>query len=222
MVLHLSNWAKDRIAPQLSQLSACGAEPLGLDGKPLASLIVNGLLFFRYPEEKHPLAVNYARRIEQAVYEYENGRTQLQEYVATPDNVISPYFRAFAHFEHCLASLDQALELGTRLFRTEATRGHREYASNDGSVNDRINRLHRHSKHMDERIESGKLPPEGTTAVWITNRGIESTDTVLTFAELRDDIRQAFDIAIEVAERIPAEIVERQRARAAATRPGGA
>jgi hypothetical protein len=44
----------------------------------------------------------------------------------------------------------------------------------------------RASKHMHERIEKGEMPEEATSAVWITNSGLECRDADLSFAELED------------------------------------
>jgi len=40
------------------------------------------------------------------------------------------------------------------------------------------------SKHMDRMIDGGKMPTEATAAVWITNRGLESSRAALSFEEL--------------------------------------
>jgi hypothetical protein len=40
------------------------------------------------------------------------------------------------------------------------------------------------SKHMDQMIEGGQIPTEATAALWITDRGLESSRAALSFEEL--------------------------------------
>lgn len=42
------------------------------------------------------------------------------------------------------------------------------------------------SKHMDSMIHGGKMQTEATAAIWITNTGLESSRTALSFDELGD------------------------------------
>jgi len=39
---------------------------------------------------------------------------------------------------------------------------------------------------MHERIEKGQMPEEATSAVWITNSGLECIDAALSFGELEE------------------------------------
>jgi hypothetical protein len=48
----------------------------------------------------------------------------------------------------------------------------------------RLNSLYNTSKHMADRIRNGKIPPEATSGIWLTNTGLESKEAVLSFDEL--------------------------------------
>jgi hypothetical protein len=63
------------------------------------------------------------------------------------------------------------------------------FVQGDGSVLERLNLLYNRSKHMDSAIENGHLPAESTMAIWLTNDGVRSIDSVLTFAEIADILR---------------------------------
>jgi hypothetical protein len=82
----------------------------------------------------------------------------LIEYVSTPSNVISPYFRAPLNFEVFIAQSYQGYEL----LRTAS--GIDYFAKNDQSDGDRLNKLNNDSKHMNDRIDKAnfhlRLPPD--------------------------------------------------------------
>lgn len=51
---------------------------------------------------------NFVRLCDLATHEYELARATLVEQVNTPNNVMSPLFRAVEHFEQCLSALQRA------------------------------------------------------------------------------------------------------------------
>ena len=60
------------------------------------------------------------------------------------------------------------------------------FQKGDGSILQRLNALHNQAKHADEAIERGELVAEGPLCVWLTNDGLRSMDTSLTFDEAAD------------------------------------
>ncbi|HXV25493.1 MAG TPA: hypothetical protein VED46_14690 [Alphaproteobacteria bacterium] len=52
---------------------------------------------------------------------------------------------------------------------------------------------------MEERIAS--LPPDYTTAVWLTNTGLECAQAAVTFEELTEELRNCHEFAEFLAER---------------------
>jgi hypothetical protein len=60
------------------------------------------------------------------------------------------------------------------------------FDKSDGSKEQRLNEIYNTSKHMDERIDKGQMPAEATSAVWITNSGLECGDATLSFVELEE------------------------------------
>ena len=96
----------------------------------------------------------------------------------TPRNVSSPYFRALLHFEVCISQTYQALELLAMASKKKV------FDKGDGSKEERLYRLYIQAKHTDRMIESGQIPTQATTSVWITNVGLECDGAALSFDEL--------------------------------------
>src|ERR1700674_1746820 len=104
----LSVYALDNfVAPKLSELTSCNAEPLPEPCNFLHEFILSNLLQARYPSDRRAILFNFIRRVEQAFYEYDQARFNLQAYIEEPrSDHIAIYFRALAHFEQCLAVLN--------------------------------------------------------------------------------------------------------------------
>ncbi len=203
----LSDYALDKfVAPKLSELTACGADKLAEPENLLSNFILNNIVVVRYVEPMRANAFNMIRRVDQASYEYEQGRDNLSKYLNTPPEVISPYFRALSHFEQCVAMLYQSALFAARLVDEKVL-----YKQGDGSFFERMNKLYTASKHMVERIEQGRIPVDATTGVWLTNDGIECEDASVNFAELREALIERQGMARYVAEELPKQVQETLR-----------
>lgn len=207
----LSVYALDNfIAPKLSELQSCDAEPLTEQCNFLSGFILGNLLQVRYPHDKRAILFNFIRRVEQAFYEYEQGRTNLQAYIKEPrSDHIAVYFRALAHFEQCIAVLYQAA-----MFWKQTTPQKKMFVPNDGSLLDRVRRLYNVSHHMDERIADGDvLTADATTQVWLLNKAIECNDkaamVTVTFAELRQELMDMREGARVIVEELP-KLIQQQ------------
>jgi hypothetical protein len=100
-------------------------------------------------------------------------------------NAVSRYILAVDHWEQFLSLADQAW--------TVLVRGQQIlYSKEDGSVFQRLNKLHNLTKHIDSAIKGPKhalqpqFPVDGTLPVWLANDGLHSVEGVLTFAEIAD------------------------------------
>lgn len=45
-------------------------------------------------------------------------------------------------------------------------------------------------KHVESRIDNGKMIPEATVPVWLDNKGLCSVDTNLTYAETAEVLKE--------------------------------
>ena len=166
------------VAHKLSALTACGAPELSSDTTWLNAFILSTVFGVSLPSKARPYLFNFIRRAEGALSAYREARSALLEYVNTPRNVLSPYFRALANFEVCISQCSQGYELLAR------AAGRPLYDKHDGSSAERLQILYVDSKHMDRMIDGRKIPAEATSAIWITNDGLESSRAALSFAEL--------------------------------------
>ena len=108
----LSNYALDNfVAHRISSLTECGAPELLTESSWLNVFIINNVLRVRMPDEKRAYIFNFIRRTEGAFSAYREARRGLMEYVTTPTNVISPYFRSLLNFEICVSQCWQGCEL---------------------------------------------------------------------------------------------------------------
>jgi hypothetical protein len=175
----MTNYTLDNfIAHKLSELTACDAPDLADDSTWLNTFILSTIFRVRLEPKTRAYLFNFLRRAEGAIDAYRTACAAVREYVSTPRNVITPYFRSLSHFEICLSQAYQAYELLAR------ASGETIYNQGDGSPEERLQMLYVDSKHMDRMISGDKLPPEATAGVWITNTGLSSARASLSFAEL--------------------------------------
>jgi hypothetical protein len=174
-----SNYLLDNfVAHKLSLLTECGARELPTNANWLNSFILTSVFRVSLPAKTRAYVLNFLRRAEGGLSAYREARIGLIEYLETPRNVLSPYFRALLNFEVCISQCYQGYELlATAL-------GEKLFAQNDKSEAERLQILYVDSKHMDRMIKRGKIPAEATAAIWITNQGLESSRAALSFEEL--------------------------------------
>lgn len=208
----LTNYSFDNfVAPHLSKLTLCNAEALPDANDFLCQFILSNIFQVRYARELRALLFNFIRRVEQASYEYEQGRINLGTYVTGPrDERVAVYFRSLAHFEQCVAVLYQAA-----MFRGRMKSGCKPvdiFDSDDGSFLDRVNKIYNHSHHMDKRIVDRKIEMHATTHVWLTNDSVTTKDANVTFSEIRDELVAMRTEVKSIVEDWPRLIAERQQA----------
>lgn len=174
-----SNYLLDNfVAHNLSLLTECGARELPEKANWLNAFILTNVFKVSLPAKTRAYLFNFLRRAEGALSAYREARVALIEYLETPRNVLSPYFRALLNFEVCISQCYQGYEL------LATASGEKLFERNDGSEAERLHILYVDSKHMDRMIDGGKIPDEATAAVWITNHGLESSRGSLSFDEL--------------------------------------
>lgn len=177
--LQPSNYMLDNfVAHKLSELTACDAPDLPDDSAWLNTFILNTAFRVRLEPKTRAYLFNFLRRTEGAISAYRAGCAAVREYIATPRDVLSPYFRALGQFEICVSQAYQAYELLAR------AAGETIYEEGDGSREERLQKIYVDAKHMDRMISGNKLPEEATAGVWITNTGLASARAILSFTEL--------------------------------------
>ena len=121
---------------------------------------------------------NYLRRAEAAFREHQAARNDTLSFVESGRQSINKYTAALFHWEGFLSQSDHAYTTLQKCFVLE-----KRYEKGDGSVLYRLNKFYNHMKHVESRIEEGKLQEGATVAAWLTNQGLVSVDSALSFSE---------------------------------------
>ena len=176
-----SNYTLDNyVAHKLSLLTECGARELSTETNWLNPFILTTTFNVKLEDKMRAYIFNFIRRAEAASSSYREARSALIEYLNTPRNVLSPYFRALLNFEVCVSQCYQGYALLAR------ASGNKFFEKNDKSEAERLHALYVDSKHMDLMIDGDKMPTEATSAIWITNQGLESNQAAFSFEELAE------------------------------------
>ena len=188
------------IAHKISTLTECNAPDLSSEKYNwLNRFLLNAAFIVRLPSKDKALLFNLVRRVEGAYTTYNLARTALVEYISSPQNTISPYFRALLHYEVCIAQTYQGAELLSKVNETNV------FEKGDGSLLERIHKIYVDSKHMDEMIDGGKTPNKATAAIWLTNEGIESARSAITYEELASTLSNLNNVAKQAAKITPSK-----------------
>ena len=177
------------IAHRLSELTACDAAELPEEAKWLNTFILKTIFQFAIPPKTRAYLLNFLRRAEGASAAYREARRLLLEHLATPRNVISPYFRSLTQFEICISQCYQGYELLARAM------GQPLYEPGNGTPEEKLQIVYVDSKHMDQMIHGDKLPDPATSSIWITNAGIESSRGAISFHELHNLLQGMHSLA---------------------------
>jgi hypothetical protein len=179
--------------PHLSELKACGAQPIETPPNHLATLVLNSI-FVRgdFPDPQRRIVFMFGRRVLEAVDQYIRGREVLLSYVKKLPMTNGHFLEATTattYFEHCVASACQAIALFNRLI---------ELAKQPKLDDDRAERLRKiwnRSKHFDEDLMGDARSTSNIVApVWLTNVDISSTIASVTFDELHSLLRELLGI----------------------------
>jgi hypothetical protein len=179
-----NHYLNNFVAHKISSLTECGAPELSMESSWLNTFIHNSAYTMKLPAKERAYLFNFIRRAEGACSAYREARQALTDYVTTPANAISPYFRSLLNFEICVSQCWQGFEL----MATAVGEKKLYFKKCDKSGMQRLHGLYIDAKHMDERIYKKELPEEATASIWITNQGLESTQAPsgLSFVELAE------------------------------------
>lgn len=220
--MELDTWegsARDNlIAPDISRLVHCGMSDISDQKKYILNNFITNIKFSAaLKNESRRIIFNFIRKTEICFNEYCYARNHLIEYIKTKNEMVTPYFQSIAHLENCLMHLYQAAMLFNGII------GEKQFQTNDGSVLDRVNKVYNQIKYIEsyahgsqtggassfemfikyqnersslEREEIGDL---STTALWITNSGIECKMAEISFTELAAQITGYYEEAEKIA-----------------------
>jgi hypothetical protein len=200
-------------APELSELTVCGAKDLPRLPDYLSAAIWNHIVGAEHPDiaVRH-LDLAFLRRTNAAAEEYSAGRSYLLRYiegVEAGEHRLGAYLSALTHFEQCLGSIWKAAELFNRMehkvLGTDPTKL-TLYKQGQNSDLERINSLNNIAKHF-----SAIQAEQTSTPIWITNVGLKCVDAALSFDELYDNLIALSEAARQTFVEIPKEAHARRR-----------
>ncbi len=178
-------------APKLSELNACGAPLQEEPPNYLATFVLNSIFIKNHVDPAGRLILMFGRRVLHAMQEYIRGRDLLFAYVQRLPQTNSHFLQAMdatTHFEQSIASACQATALLAKLSGQQKL---------DDDRASHLRRIWNRSKHFDEDlVDPNKTDADITAPVWLTNHGISSTETSVTFDELHSllsDLRKIFE-----------------------------
>ena len=181
------------VAHKISELTKCTAPECINDEKWLNSFILNSVFRTQIPTKPKAYIFNFLRRVEGAFKAYQDALAAINEYLSTPSHIISPYFQALNQLEICISQSYQAYEL-----LTSATT-EKLFTTGEKSIEEKLYTLYIDSKHMDRMIYGDQIPKETTSGIWITNNGMASNRSNLTFIELFEILQDLRKIAKKLA-----------------------
>lgn len=184
-----SAYAKDRfIAPGASALTRSEIPDMSTYAKDsqhwVANFFLNSMLRASWNSRLDAYVYNYLRRAEAAFREYSSARAETIAFVESSGQSPSRYARALFHWETYLGQSWHAYLILQTAFEIEQL-----YSRGNASPEERLNRLYNQMKHVESRIESGQMLESATVPVWLTNEGLQSIDTGLTFVETSEVLR---------------------------------
>jgi hypothetical protein len=182
----LSSYARDKyIAPEISKFTSANIRDMSqVDAEQEhwhGNFILNTTLRVNVASPHRQRLYNFLRRTHSAFFEYAQARNATLTFLEGPDRDLA-YIKAIGHWEAFLGFSWQA-------YRLLMTNGW--FKKGDGSVLQRLNDLDATARHADSTIEYNRLVDDGPLCVWLTNDGLRSAQTSLSFteiAEILDDL----------------------------------
>lgn len=181
MALSFSSYAKDRfMEPHMSQFTEAEIRDMtSADSSNwISNFVLNSILRANWTDPTRQFVFNFLRRSEAAFQEYELARIATQEFLSGTQQSASGYMKAVFHWEVFLAQAWHGYVLLGRVGNVKKL-----FEKGSEAIEERLNHLYNQSKHAESVIDSGQLPEYATIPVWLTNKGLQSHDAALSFAE---------------------------------------
>ena len=174
----------------------------GLNAKVSLTLLLNRT--FRGGGPKNPksyaFVMNFIRIADKLIVDYERTRAALNEYLSTPNNVISPLIYATNNCESCVTTMVRAIKPGHRIRRDQnGPTIARKMSVLSDSVWHRVNGVRRAIEHFDERIRDNTWVPGDPLCLLLKSDRLELMGEEILYVELADWVRELNDLAIQLA-----------------------
>lgn len=142
----------------------------------VSNFFLNGITN-KFKEPMHAFAHNYLRRASNAFFAHHEARTATLEFLGSGGQSPSKYSEAMFHWENFLNQSWLGYALLAKAFQGQV------FVNDDGSPQQRLNRLYNQAKHAEQYIADGLYPTDSTLTVWLETAGLRSVNTKLSFVE---------------------------------------
>lgn len=149
----------------------------------VTNFVLTTMLRVKLKDPARQYIFNYLRRAEAAYRQHDLARQATTNFLDGSRDGVSRYMMAVFHWEIFLAQAWQAYDLLRHFFGSEV------FQRNDGSIEQRLHALYSQSKHSEDIIRSGNLPEDATIPLWMTNDGLSSKDTQLSYVETAEVLK---------------------------------
>jgi hypothetical protein len=168
-----------------------------LDGKLILNQALNTMFRRAGPSDRlaKALWLNYVRLVDQTLWEYKAARESLQEYVETPNNVISPLFRTIAHLEACINTTWRAIRFARRMRRNKNSPRIDKLPVLSDTVASQIDKLRNAIEHLENKILNGAIAEGEPTTLIAKSDGIELAGIEIFYLELANWIKELHSLA---------------------------
>jgi hypothetical protein len=174
----------------------------GLNAKASLTLLLNRMFAGGGPKalKSYAFVMNFIRLADKLIIEYERTRTALNEYVNTPNNVISPIIYATNNCESCITTMVRAIKLGHRIRRDQnGPTIMRKIPVLSDSVWSRVNKMRVAIEHIDDGFCGSTWVPGDPPCLLLKSDRLELIGEEILYVELADWVRQLSDLAIQLA-----------------------
>jgi hypothetical protein len=191
-ITNWSNYSTDRfMAPEMSKFTSANIDDMSqIDPEQnhwQANYILNTVMRSSVPTPLRQQLFNFLRRCHSAFSEYAQARESTLTFLSERHRILK-YMDAISHWEAYLAYSWQ----GHRLLVPPKAK---LFEVGDGSVLERLHALHSRAKHADEHLTSGDLIEDSPLCVWLTNEGLRSTETSISFVEMSSILEDLAQLA---------------------------
>jgi hypothetical protein len=178
----------NELAPHITELTECNMPDLSehrdASQKWLSLFILNSAFSAKYPDPFHKYTIAFLRKSEYAFKNYFVARDALFTFVRSPiltsDNpsaLLAIYFECLHHIEMSISLIDQAYCVFTELIANG-----KFWNKGDGSILEKINLLHNHIKHAEDRITNALTKPG--YHIWLTNSSVCCEKGSISYSEI--------------------------------------
>jgi hypothetical protein len=190
-------------APGISTFTECDAPDIEDDHPEaphwLANYFLNSVFRAEYKPKFRQYVVNQIYRAQAAFADYHEARSLTLECLARgqPHSPVSRlYFKALARWESCLLNIQIFIDVLNKMKKDLGDEP--VFKESDGTPEQRAYRIANDVKHWGGEVYSGRHDDGDSVPMWLTNAGLETKTTKVTYAELSKLVGEVAKVAVDL------------------------